>query len=213
MTAPAHHHSPRHQSRATKRQVIIETAERLFAEHGYDATSTARIAAEAGVPSGLVFYHFATKADLLLAVVQERSSPSEVLRAAARGRTVRRRLRAIVTTMAAELENDRAARIIVFREAQGRPEIATRAAELFAEATATVADVLAGADDVVADRARVQAAAELVVSRVFLDTAALIGEEPGQVETATKRHAAMIDLIAESLTCGVRVRGGRAHRA
>jgi AcrR family transcriptional regulator len=196
MTAAAH---ARHTTRPSKRQLIIETAERLFAEHGYDATSTARIATEAGVPSGLVFYHFATKLDLLLAVVQERPAPSEVLRSAARGRTVRGRLRAIVATMAQELENDRAARIIVFREAQGRPEIASRAAELFAEATETVADVLAGADDVVADRARVQTAAELVVSRVFLDTVAL-----GQVDTATKRHAAMIDLLTESLTGGVR---------
>ncbi|MFD7159367.1 TetR/AcrR family transcriptional regulator [Kribbella sp. NPDC059898] len=195
MTASAHHHSPRDGTRSTKRQVIIETAERLFAEHGYDATSTARIATEAGVPSGLVFYHFATKLDLLLAVVHERPAPSEVLRSAARGRTVRRRLRAIVATMAAELENDRAVRIIVFREAQGRPEIASRAGEMFADATATVADVLAGADDVVADRARVRTAAELVVSRVFLDTVAL-----GQVEPATKRHAAMIDLIVETLT-------------
>ena len=48
---------------STKRQAIIETAERLFAECGYDATSTARIAHEAGVPSGLVFYHFATTPD------------------------------------------------------------------------------------------------------------------------------------------------------
>ena len=204
MTTHAHarhttRHPGRHPGRPSKRQLIIETAERLFAEHGYDATSTARIAAEAGVPSGLVFYHFATKLDLLLAVVQERPAPSEVLRSAARGRTVRRRLRAMVAAMAEELENDRAARIIVFREAQGRPEIASRAAELFAEATETVADVLAGADDVVADRDRVQTAAELVVSRVFLDTVAL-----GQADTAVKRHAAMIDLIAESLSGGVR---------
>ena len=63
-------------ARSTKRQAIIETAERLFAEHGYDATSTARIAHEAGVPSGLVFYHFATKLDLLLAIVHERPTPS-----------------------------------------------------------------------------------------------------------------------------------------
>jgi AcrR family transcriptional regulator len=196
MTAHPHHHS----TRATKRQVIVETAERLFAEHGYDATSTARIAAEAGVPSGLVFYHFATKLDLLLAVVQERPAPSEVLRSAARSRTVRGRLRAIVTAIAQELENDRAARIIVFREAPGHPEIASRAAELFAGATRTVAELLSGAEDVVAEPARVQAAAELVVSRVFLDTVAL-----GQVETAAKRHAAMIDLISDSLT------GVRAH--
>ncbi|MFC6159878.1 TetR/AcrR family transcriptional regulator [Kribbella jiaozuonensis] len=196
MTASAH-------ARHTKRQVIVETAERLFAEHGYDATSTARIAHEAGVPSGLVFYHFATKLDLLLAIVQERPTPSEVLRSVAQGRSVRLRLRAVVATMAEELEHDRAARTIVFREAQGHPEIAERAAELFAEATETVADVLAGADDVVAEPDRVQAAAELVVSRVFLDTVAL-----GQADTAAERHEAMIDLVADSLTTP----GGRAQQ-
>jgi AcrR family transcriptional regulator len=181
-------------ARNTKRQVIIETAERLFAEHGYDATSTARIAHEAGVPSGLVFYHFATKLDLLLAIVNERPTPSAVLRSAARGRSVRGRLRAVVSTMADELEHNRAARIIVFREAQARPEIASRAAELFAEAAATVADILSGADDL-ADPARVPTAAELVVSRVFLDIVAL-----GQTGSAAKRHAAMIDLVADMLT-------------
>jgi AcrR family transcriptional regulator len=181
-------------ARNTKRQVIIETAERLFAEHGYGATSTARIAHEAGVPSGLVFYHFATKLDLLLAIVNERPTPSAVLRSAARGRSVRGRLRAVVSTMADELEHNRAARIIVFREAQARPEIASRAAELFAEAAATVADILSGADDL-ADPARVRTAAELVVSRVFLDIVAL-----GQTGSAAKRHAAMIDLVADMLT-------------
>lgn len=189
-------------ARSTKRQVIIETAERLFAEHGYDATSTARIAHEAGVPSGLVFYHFATKLDLLLAIVHERPMPSEVLRSATRGHSVRGRLRAVVAVMAEELEHNRAARIIVFREAQARPEIAERAAELFAEATATVADVLSGADDIVTDPARVRTAAELVVSRVFLDIVAL-----GEADSAVRRHAAMIDLVAESLTTPRPVRG------
>ena len=61
--------------------------------------------------------------------------------------------------------------------------------------TATVADVLSGADDIVADPARVRTAAELIVSRVFLDIVAL-----GEADTAAKRHAAMIDLVAESLT-------------
>ena len=179
---------------SSKRQAIVETAERLFAEHGYDASSTARIAQEAGVPSSLVFYHFATKMDLLLAIVHERPTPSEVIRSAARGRTVHSRLRAIVSVVAAELERNRYPRIIVFREAQSHPEIAARAAELFAEAAATVADVINGADDVVADRARVQTAAELIVSRVFLDIIAL-----GEAHTAAKRHAAMIALLEQSL--------------
>jgi AcrR family transcriptional regulator len=180
---------------STKRQAIIETAERLFAECGYDATSTARIAHEAGVPSGLVFYHFATKTDLLLSIVRERPTPGEVLRTAARGSSVHQRLHAVVTVMADELERNRSVRLIVFREAQARPEIAARAAELFTEAAATVAEVLSGADDIVADPARVRTAAELIVSSVFLDIIAL-----GRSDTAATRHAAMIDMLEESLT-------------
>ncbi|WP_163552892.1 TetR/AcrR family transcriptional regulator [Candidatus Frankia alpina] len=54
----------------TARERILVAAEVLFAEHRFDRTSTARIAAAAGVPHGLIFYHFKTKMDLLLAVVQ-----------------------------------------------------------------------------------------------------------------------------------------------
>ncbi|CAJ61983.1 MULTISPECIES: TetR/AcrR family transcriptional regulator [Frankia] len=54
----------------TARERILAAAEVLFAEHRFDRTSTARIAAAAGVPHGLIFYHFKTKMDLLLAVVQ-----------------------------------------------------------------------------------------------------------------------------------------------
>ena len=54
------------------RDRILEAAERLFAEQGFDRTSTARIAAAASVPHGLIFYHFKTKMDLLLAVVRDR---------------------------------------------------------------------------------------------------------------------------------------------
>ncbi|EIV91773.1 TetR/AcrR family transcriptional regulator [Frankia sp. QA3] len=54
----------------TARERILAAAEVLFAEHRFDRTSTARVAAAAGVPHGLIFYHFKTKMDLLLAVVQ-----------------------------------------------------------------------------------------------------------------------------------------------
>lgn len=52
---------------------ILAAAEELFAEHGYDRTSTARIARAAGVPSSLVFYHFAAKEELLLSLLRERA--------------------------------------------------------------------------------------------------------------------------------------------
>jgi AcrR family transcriptional regulator len=56
------------------RERILTAAEELFAEHGYERTSTARLARAAGVPQGLVFYHFGTKENLLLSLVRERAS-------------------------------------------------------------------------------------------------------------------------------------------
>ncbi|WP_181784419.1 TetR/AcrR family transcriptional regulator [Pseudonocardia pini] len=51
------------------RERILAAAEELFAEKGFDATPTSRIAARAEVPKGLVHYYFARKVDLLSALV------------------------------------------------------------------------------------------------------------------------------------------------
>ncbi len=69
-TVGARSAGPRGEPEGTARERILAAAEVLFAEHRFDRTSTARIAAAAGVPHGLIFYHFKTKMDLLLAVVQ-----------------------------------------------------------------------------------------------------------------------------------------------
>ncbi|WP_460367886.1 TetR/AcrR family transcriptional regulator [Actinocorallia lasiicapitis] len=52
---------------------ILDAAEELFAQTGYDATSTARIAELAAVPKGLVFHYFPQKMDVLLTLVDERT--------------------------------------------------------------------------------------------------------------------------------------------
>jgi len=54
------------------RDRILDAAERLFAERGFDGTPTSAIAAEAAVPKGLLFYYFPTKKGLLAALVDER---------------------------------------------------------------------------------------------------------------------------------------------
>lgn len=51
------------------RERILAAAEELFAEAGFDATPTSKIAARAGVPKGLVHYYFQRKPDLLTALV------------------------------------------------------------------------------------------------------------------------------------------------
>lgn len=57
------------------RERILAAAEELFAESGFDATPTSRIAERAGVPKGLVHYYFRRKEDLLTALVE--SLPDE----------------------------------------------------------------------------------------------------------------------------------------
>ena len=51
------------------RAAILEAAERLFAEHGYDATSLNQVGAAAGVSRGTPGYFFGSKAELYRAVL------------------------------------------------------------------------------------------------------------------------------------------------
>ena len=57
------------------KQRILDTAERLFAEQGYDATSLRHIIAEAGVNLAAVHYHFGSKEDLLAGLVLRKIGP------------------------------------------------------------------------------------------------------------------------------------------
>jgi len=54
---------------------ILDTAERLFGEQGYGATSLRHIIAEAGVNLASVHYHFGSKEELLDAVVVRKLAP------------------------------------------------------------------------------------------------------------------------------------------
>ncbi len=54
-----------------RRQLILDAAARLFARSGYHATSMRDIASAAGMLPGSVYYHFASKEALLLAVYDE----------------------------------------------------------------------------------------------------------------------------------------------
>lgn len=65
--------APRIRRRAPneKREQIAAAAAALFADRGFAATTTARIAKRAGVSEGIVFHHFGSKRDLFRYVVAE----------------------------------------------------------------------------------------------------------------------------------------------
>lgn len=54
-----------------KQKAILEAAQKLFAEEGFHATSTAKVAKEAHVSEGLIFRHFQNKEGLLHAILKE----------------------------------------------------------------------------------------------------------------------------------------------
>lgn len=53
-----------------KQEKILDEALRLFAENGYNATSTSQVAKAAGVSEGLIFRHYGNKEGLLQAIVK-----------------------------------------------------------------------------------------------------------------------------------------------
>jgi AcrR family transcriptional regulator len=54
---------------------LLDTAERLFGEQGFDATSLRQIIAEAGVNLAAIHYHFGSKQELLDALVMRKAGP------------------------------------------------------------------------------------------------------------------------------------------
>ena len=57
------------------KQKILDTAERLFGEQGYGATSLRQIIVEAGVNLAAIHYHFGSKEELLDRVVERKAEP------------------------------------------------------------------------------------------------------------------------------------------
>lgn len=66
---------------------LITTARRLFAEHGFAATSTEQILSEAAVSRGALYHHFPSKTDLFQATFEqvEDELTAQVLQVAASG--------------------------------------------------------------------------------------------------------------------------------
>jgi len=75
------------QRSAAKRERIVETAMRHFAESGYQGAKVEDIASELGIAKGSIFQHFGSKAGLFFAAYQKAASslpawldaPSEVI--------------------------------------------------------------------------------------------------------------------------------------
>jgi AcrR family transcriptional regulator len=127
------------------RDRILEAAERLFAERGFDRTSTASIAAAASVPHGLIFYHFKTKMDLLLAVVRDRESLvlDDLLPPPTAGADLTQAVARTWANLSSALGRPSIVRRIIFQELAAHPEVRQRALDLHDQISAVVSGHLA----------------------------------------------------------------------
>jgi AcrR family transcriptional regulator len=62
----------RQQSAHDRRELILDCALALFAEHGVEGTSMKSLAKRAGISPGLIYHYFESKADLLDQVIEMR---------------------------------------------------------------------------------------------------------------------------------------------
>src|SRR5438105_1548918 len=62
---------PRRNNESNRRDELLRVSAKLFRETGFDGTSIRDISAAAGMHSGSPFYHFKTKHDILVAVMEQ----------------------------------------------------------------------------------------------------------------------------------------------
>jgi AcrR family transcriptional regulator len=65
-SSPAYRRAP-----AEKRELLLAAARDLFAQQGFDQTSTAQIARRAGVSEGILFHHFGSKKNLFICLARD----------------------------------------------------------------------------------------------------------------------------------------------
>lgn len=154
------------------RQRILDAAQEQFARDGFDATPTARIAEQADVPKGLVFYYFPTKIEMLRALLAERLPAAPLVRTdgiARRGDVAGSLLR-LSRRLDLGRHESPVLSTIIFREAETHPEVGEYVQTLRAGLTRLTESVLDAATPTALDPTLRRQAAQTYVA-VMLDHA------------------------------------------
>src|SRR5215204_4609845 len=140
----------RQRQAAARREQILQTALKLFAAQGFDATSTRAIAKEVGVAEGLIFHYFPTKASLLTAILEDRLEGRRAFRRDLRplledtaGKPASEVLRSVASGWLATLRRDEEIVVVLFTAAQVNPEVRAAWQGLIREGTELLTGYLA----------------------------------------------------------------------
>src|ERR1700712_2841201 len=105
------------------RDRILAAAEELFADCGFDATPTSRIAERAGVPKGLVHYYFKRKPDLLAALVERLADDPVVIEDVVVPGDLAESLNRLVEALDRALDSSAVLSHLLWREADTHPDV------------------------------------------------------------------------------------------
>lgn len=182
------------------RERILTAAEELFADTGFEATPTSRIAERAGVPKGLVHYYFKRKPDLLVALVER--LPDE--RIDVSGVVVDGDVVASLRALLAELDRRREESLmlsnLLYREADTHHTVRDALQDRFRKLVGLIRKVIMTAGSAVQRKADVDSAAELLALAVsYQHSVARHATEPELGRVTMERELAF---IADALSLG-----------
>ncbi len=126
---------------SSTRERIVNEAMRLFSQHGYAATSIAKIEAAAGLTPGAggLYHHFDSKEAVLAAGIERQLARLDALREIRRVLTPLGDLKAELTLTAryvlAELDSESELLRILASEARNRPQLLTAAVDQLVSST------------------------------------------------------------------------------
>ena len=182
------------------RERILAAAEALFAEDGFEATPTSRIAKRAGVPKGLVHYYFKRKPDLLTALVErlpeDRIDPAAVVVPG----DVAASLHRLVDAFDRALDSSAVLSHLLWREADTHPAVLDALQARFERMVQLIREVVAAARPRGCPDADVDCAAQLLASAVSYRHS--VARHVADVQEAMHRE---LRFLADALAAGAGV--------
>lgn len=151
-----------------RREQIVEAMLRVMARLGYAKASVAKIAKEAGLAPGLVHYHFGSKQEILLALIERLGAMLEERRVRMGGDTAQQRLEAYLDAHLARGEDASpeavACWVALGTEALAQPEVG---AAYRAAVEAELATLVPLVRDALAERGASKRRAKTIASAMF----------------------------------------------
>jgi AcrR family transcriptional regulator len=175
------------------RERILTAAEELFAETGFEATPTSKIAERAGVPKGLVHYYFKRKPDLLVALVERLPDERIDLSRVVVDGDVAGSLRGLLAELDRRRQESLLLSSLLYREADTHHTVRDALQDRFRHLVALIRKVIMAAGSEVQCKADVDSAAELLALAVsYQHSVARHATEPDPGRVSMERELAFI---------------------